>query len=156
MGTHRIAVAPVRHGCRSAIRLLFCSLSFVFTGWLSGHTSSVKQSWVTQVSSVEILFDANRASRAPARALSEADAIDLWIARWLRIRRKDLVARYGCDPRRIYEVWEGRKHPAARQKALELFRSQYPWLMDRVDFGPHRRIPRDFDCPNQLSLFDEH
>jgi len=107
------------------------------------------------VSSLEILFDVKRASRAPGRALSEADAVDIWIARWLRIRRKDLVARYGCDPRRIYEVWEGRKFPAARQKALELFGAQYPSLMDRVDFGRHRRIPRAIDCPDQLSLFDD-
>ena len=32
------------------------------------------------------------------RPLTEADAVDIWIARWLRIRRKDLVNRYGCDP----------------------------------------------------------
>ena len=25
------------------------------------------------------------------RPLTEADAVDIWIARWLRIRRKDLV-----------------------------------------------------------------
>jgi len=41
------------------------------------------------------------------RSLSEADAVDIWIARWLRIRRKDILQRYGCDPRRIYEIWEG-------------------------------------------------
>ena len=39
------------------------------------------------------------------RPLTEADAVDIWIARWLRIRRKDLVNRYGCDPRRLYEIW---------------------------------------------------
>ena len=41
--------------------------------------------------------------------LTEDDAIDVWIARWLRIRRIDLVRRYGCDPRRLYEIWEERR-----------------------------------------------
>lgn len=93
--------------------------------------------------------------RPAARALSEADAVDVWIARWLRIRRKDLVRRYGCDPRRLYEVWEGSKHPSAREKALERFREEYPSLIDRVDFGTHRRIPRLVENPDQLSLFEE-
>lgn len=93
--------------------------------------------------------------RPPVRALSEADAVDIWIARWLRVRRKDLVARYGCDPRRLYEVWERRKHPAARDKALERFRQDYPALLDRIDFGPHRRVPRAMENPDQLILFED-
>ena len=89
------------------------------------------------------------------RALSEADAIDIWIARWLRIRRKDILARHGCDPRRIYEIWEGAKHPASRTKALARFEADHPNLMDRVDFGSHQRIPRNEASPDQLTLFDD-
>jgi hypothetical protein len=87
------------------------------------------------------------------RPLTEADAIDIWIARWLRIRRKDLLRRYGCDPRRLYEIWEGERFAGARAKALELFEARYPTLRDRVDFGPHTRIPRAAH-PGQLSLFE--
>lgn len=94
--------------------------------------------------------------RLPKRGLTEADAVDIWIARWLQIRRKDLLQRYGCDPRRIYEIWEGVKHPASRSKALQRFQAEYPNLMDRVDFGGHRRIPRNETSPDQLKLFDEH
>jgi hypothetical protein len=86
------------------------------------------------------------------RPLTEADAVDIWIARWLRIRRKDLVNRYGCDPRRLYEIWEGERFAGARAKALEIFQTRYPGLMDRVDFGPHQRLPRD-QHQGQLSLF---
>lgn len=100
------------------------------------------------------LFQISERPKPPVRALSEADAIDIWIARWLRIRRKDLIARYGCDPRRIYEIWEGHKHPGSRAKALAAFKEQYPSLLDRVDFGCHRRIPRNPEEPDQLSLFD--
>ncbi len=89
------------------------------------------------------------------RALSEADAIDIWIARWLNVRRKDIVARYGCDPRRIYEIWEGTKHPASRAKAFERFLHRYPGLQDRIDFGRHRRIPRNALNKDQLNLFDD-
>ena len=87
---------------------------------------------------------------AAARRLTEADAIDIWIARWLRIRCKDLIARYGCDPRRLYEIWEGMRFPASRHargavspaEALALFAAQHPGLAERIDFGLHRRIPR--------------
>jgi len=90
---------------------------------------------------------------AERRPLTEADAIDIWIARWLRIRRRDLVRRYQCDPRRLYEIWEETRFPGARGKALELFEARYPSLHDRVDFGPHRRMARTAH-PDQLGLFD--
>ena len=76
------------------------------------------------------------------RPLTQADAVDIWIARWLRIRRKDLLIRYGCDPRRLYEIWEEKRFPGSRAKAAELFTAQHPSLVDRIDFGPHRTIPR--------------
>jgi len=87
------------------------------------------------------------------RPLTEADAVDIWIARWLRIRRRDLIRRYGCDPRRLYEVWEGARFPASRAKALELFAARFPSLLDRVDFGPHQRVVRAVH-PDQLPLFE--
>ena len=90
----------------------------------------------------------------PGRTLSEADAIDIWIARWLRIRRKDLLARYGCDPRRLYEIWEERRFPGSRAKALELFRARHPGLTDRVDYGLHKRIVRRPPPELQPGLFD--
>src|SRR5262249_4766168 len=83
-----------------------------------------------------------RQSTVAARALVEADAIDIWIARWLRVRRKDLIERYGCDPRRLYEIWTEERFAGARGKAMELFRKRYPGLVDRIDYGRHRRIPR--------------
>ena len=88
-----------------------------------------------------------------ARPLTEVDAVDIWIARWLKIRCRDLVRRYACDPRRLYEIWEGTRFPGARDKALELFRQRYPSLLDRVDFGPHHRISRT-PHPDQLGLFE--
>ena len=93
-------------------------------------------------------------ARTPRRSLTESDAIDVWIARWLRMRRTDLCRRYQCDPRRLYEIWEGTKHPAARQKAWALFEERYPRLIDRIDAGNHRRIPRTEDHTHQLALFD--
>jgi len=96
------------------------------------------------------------APNAPAarRPLSEADAVDIWIARWLRIRRKDLIARYGCDPRRLYEIWEEKRFAGSRAKALALFGERYPGLTDRVDYGLHRRIVRRPPPELQPGLFD--
>ena len=89
---------------------------------------------------------------AAGRPLTEADAVEIWIARWLRIRRKDLMRRYGCDPRRLYEIWWGDRFPASRDKAAVLYRQRYPTLADRTDFG-YRRIPRPAG-EGQLSLFE--
>jgi hypothetical protein len=84
-----------------------------------------------------------QSAAAPApHALTEADAVDIWIARWLRLRRKDILARYGCDPRRLYEIWEGLRFSGSRAKAQALFAERYPGLVDQVDFSLHRRIPR--------------
>lgn len=99
--------------------------------------------------------------RAPAgaepqrvpRALTEVDAIDIWIAKWLRVRRRDLCTRYACDPRRLYEVWTQERFPAARDKARIIFSERYPTLVDRIDYGRHRRISRN-DHPDQLALFE--
>ena len=49
--------------------------------------------------------------------LTEADAMEIWIARWLRIRRKVLMALYHCDSSRLYEIWWGDRFPASRRKA---------------------------------------
>jgi hypothetical protein len=95
------------------------------------------------------------ASPPPAvahRPLTEADAVDIWIARWLRVRPKELIRRYGCDPRRLYEIWGEERFPGSRAQALEAFRARFPRLTDRVDPGPHRRISRAVH-PDQLDFF---
>ncbi|HWB46803.1 MAG TPA: hypothetical protein VG900_15300 [Hyphomicrobiaceae bacterium] len=91
----------------------------------------------------------------PPRPLTEKDAVDIWIARWLRIRRKDLLARYGCDTRRLYEIWEGVRFPGSRERALRVFAERHPRLIDRVDFGRHRRVPKGVPPDLQPSLFDD-
>ena len=87
--------------------------------------------------------------------LSAEDAIDIWIARWLRIRPKDLIARYGCDPRRLYEIWAEDKFPGSRDRARAIFARRHPGLVDRIDYGPHRRISSAIDEDLQPGLFDD-
>lgn len=88
-----------------------------------------------------------------APPLTEPDAIDIWIARWLRVRRKDLIARYDCDPRRIYEIWEGVRFPRSREKALAEFSTRYPQLVGHVDPSHHKRLPVKTRSADQLNLF---
>ena len=92
-------------------------------------------------------------SGGTVRSLTEQDAIDIWIARWLRVRQKDLHARYRCDSRRLYEIWWGERFPASRRKATELFCQRHPSLAERTDFG-YRRIPRGVLDPSQIDLFE--
>ena len=90
----------------------------------------------------------------PPRVITETDAVDIWIARWLRVRRVEIMRRYAFDPRRLYEIWEGRRFPEARERAKRLFEERYPELVDRTDFGKHSVIPRSNHAPGQHSLFD--
>ena len=96
-------------------------------------------------------------SAPPALArkpLTEDDAVQIWLARWLKIRPKDLQRRYACDPRRLYEIWEETRFPGSRATALEVLRARYPGVLDRVDPGPHRRVPLT-PHPDQLTLFPD-
>jgi hypothetical protein len=86
--------------------------------------------------------------------ITAADAVDIWILRWLNVRRKDILARYGCDPRRLYEIWWEERFVGSRKRAIEAFRERYPELADRVDYGPYKRIARTVDEDRQLSLFE--
>ena len=88
------------------------------------------------------------------RPFKESHAIDIWIARWLRVRRKELVARYGCDPRRLYEIWEEKRFAGSRDRARALFAERYPALADRIDYGRHRTVPRKPPAELQPGLFD--
>ncbi len=88
------------------------------------------------------------------RPLTEDDAVNIWIARWLRVRPKDLVRRYACDPRRLYEIWEETRFPGTRTRALKLLTERYPGIDARIDPGPHRRFSNAPD-PRQLTLFPE-
>lgn len=88
------------------------------------------------------------------RPLTQADAVNIWIARWLRVRPSELVRRYGCDPRRLYEIWEETRFPGSRSTALQLFQQRYPGLDERIDPGPHRRVPLK-NHADQLSLFED-
>ncbi|MDX2259605.1 MAG: hypothetical protein NW205_11910 [Hyphomicrobiaceae bacterium] len=95
-----------------------------------------------------------RSPPAPSGLVTEDDAVDIWILRWLRVRRIDILRRYGCDPRRLYEIWEGKRFPASRERALALFAERYPERIDVTDFGGHRSIPRSHKSDGQLGLFD--
>jgi hypothetical protein len=96
------------------------------------------------------------ASPGPAkpRPLSDADAIEIWIARWLRVRPIDLARRYDCDSRRLYDIWWEQAFAGSKARARKLFLERYPGAADRTDFG-YRRIPRGRrDDPRQRRLFD--
>ncbi len=80
--------------------------------------------------------------------------MNIWIARWLRVRPKELVRRYTCDPRRLYEIWEETRFPGTRARALKLLAERYPGVETRVDLGAHRRFSNAPD-PRQLTLFPE-
>jgi hypothetical protein len=90
----------------------------------------------------------------PPRRLTEKDAVDIWIARWLGVRMKDLVQRYGCDPRRLYEIWWEERFIGSRQKARDAFAERHPALTDRVDFSRRQRFARPGPAASQLTLFE--
>lgn len=102
---------------------------------------------------MQIAYLTPAASSQHRTVLTEADAVDIWIARWLKIRPRDLIQRYGCDPRRLYEIWQEERFAGSRDKALQQFLKQFPALSDRIDPGPHVRVSKA-PHPDQLHLFD--
>lgn len=78
---------------------------------------------------------------ASARPLTEKDAVEIWIARWLRVPVRTLAARFGGDSRRLYDIWWGVRFANSRQLAADEFRRRYPERADRTVFG-YRRIAR--------------
>lgn len=101
-----------------------------------------------------VVFLSDPPARIAKRPLTEDDAVDIWIARWLRVGPTELTRRYHCDPRRLYEIWEGHKFPASRGRARKRFQARFPGLLDRTDFGPHQTISKKAG-PDQMSLFDD-
>ncbi len=107
---------------------------------------------IATLSAAPTVAETTAGPSAAVRSLTEDDAVELWLARWLKTPRKVIMARYTCDARRIYEVWEGSRFPGSRAKALERLRALHPNLPEQVDVSRHRRIPRGTH-PSQLSLF---
>lgn len=88
------------------------------------------------------------------RAIDDREAVEIWIARWLRVPVKSLVERYGCCSTRLYEIWWSERFPASRAEAEAEFRRRYPDRADRTSYG-YRRIPRRPIAPEgQLALFE--
>jgi hypothetical protein len=105
------------------------------------------------------MLNADPSSAPPAppiipRKLREADAIDIWIARWLGVPRRELICRYACDPRRLYEIWWEERFTGSRSKAEALFRERYPAIAGHVDYSRRRRIPHAAGAEGQLDLFE--
>ncbi len=99
---------------------------------------------------MQTLVEAEEGHRSSG-ALTERDAIEIWIARWLRVRPKHLAQRYNCDSRRLYEIWWGHRFPGSRRKAEQLFRERYPANVERTGFG-YKRIPRVAASEERLQL----
>jgi hypothetical protein len=102
---------------------------------------------------VSIAPDKTTAARSDSAKLKEVDAVEIWIARWLKVPPRTLIQRYGCNSRRLYEIWWGQRFPASRAKAEAEFRARYPGLVDRTSYG-YRRIPRAVSQDEQMALFE--
>lgn len=86
--------------------------------------------------------------------LTEQIAIEIWVLRWLRVKRTEIRKRYDCDPRRLYDIWEEIAFRGSREKARALFEERYPQQVAATDFSRHRRFAKPGPADNQLSLFD--
>ena len=130
----------------TALRLLFCSA-------MSAVSSDPSQARSVVMSEFQLPPSVSPPPSRPLRPITAEDAVDIWIARWLRIPRRQLCRRYDCDPRRLYEIWEQVRFPESRKRAVAVFSHRYPGLIERIDYGPHRRTPRKAP-PEQMHLFD--
>ncbi|MGS4887180.1 hypothetical protein [Roseibium sp. MB-4] len=65
--------------------------------------------------------------------LTEQEAINGTIERWLGAKVRDLSSKYDVDPRRWYEVWRGEAYPNARSQAYEILADKYPEIAKETD-----------------------
>lgn len=128
-------------------------MAFARTRQVHMRQVTVEAMMTTELLQSETQASMERGAAEQARALRDADAVEIWIARWLRVPVKNLAARYGCHSRRLYEVWWGERFPASRARAEAEFRHRYPALANRTSYG-YRRIPTRVAAAGQMALFD--
>jgi len=89
---------------------------------------------------------------------SDDQAVDIWISKWLGEKKQALIAKYGENNFRFYEVWTEERNFGTRLKAWALFQQRYPDLVASVDPSPHVPTRRVVSAQlsvdgDQLSLF---
>ncbi|MCO6386889.1 hypothetical protein [Aliihoeflea sp. 40Bstr573] len=89
---------------------------------------------------------------------SDKQAKDIWKARWRGEAVQSLVARYGENPFRFYEVWSEERNEGSRKAAYQELMTEDPSLAKRTNPTPHtptRRVTqRPLPKPDgQASLF---
>ncbi len=81
------------------------------------------------------------------------EASKSWVLRACGWKTRDIRARFGVDPRRLYDVWEEKVQRDSRESGIRLFKRILPGHYDEDRFRPHvpkyKRIPVD---ENQLRL----
>jgi hypothetical protein len=96
---------------------------------------------------------AHISNSCPRRVLTEADAVEIWIGRWLRIRPIDLARQLRCEADQFYPIWWGKAFPGSRARAEKAFRERFPNAVDSTTFS-YRKIPVGPHAdPRQGSLF---
>lgn len=65
--------------------------------------------------------------------LTEDEAIEGTIERWMGAKVRDLSSKYDVDPRRWYEVWQGQVFPDSRKKAYDMLCRLNPEIARKVD-----------------------
>lgn len=86
-------------------------------------------------------------------AVTRDVAKNIWKARWLKRKQRELCAEYDVDPRRLFEVWEEQIHRGSRLEAWAEFVEEYPQLALRVDNSPHRKRLKVVEKPDEPDLF---
>ena len=88
---------------------------------------------------------------------SDAEAIEIWIARWNKTKVQDLIAKYKKNTFRFYEVWKEEVNPGTRLKAFEQLKRENPKLASQTNPKPHiptrKVVPNNLFDSKQLSLF---
>lgn len=85
--------------------------------------------------------------------LSSSDAAKSWVLRECGWKVRDIGARFGVDPRRLYEVWEEVEHKGSRFRSMRLFLRMFRGESLEGRFVVHRpRFRRTPLRPNEPRL----
>jgi hypothetical protein len=91
-------------------------------------------------------------ANASSRQLTLSEAIETWILRHSGEHIARICAKYDVDPRRLYEVWEEKKHEGSRKKAEEIINRNLPDGMLPVMLEVHKQKLRVLHLPSKTQL----
>lgn len=89
----------------------------------------------------------------PNGKLTRTEAEKSWVLKAAGVKLRDIHSRFDVDPRRLYEVWEGKVHLGSSQRGRKIYERLFKEQAEAALFAKHvpklrvNRRPPDINEP---------